>query len=127
MRVAGTYNAPWAVILSASLFRAVPSVYRSCRDAARRSRSGVRPGDDHQVERTDDAEPALHNDSLRRPEPRRWPDRRRNVRLANIERLEVAFDVFYALNGETFRQFKSGGNQTYNANFGRAADRTMQG
>jgi len=51
----------------------------------------------------------------------------RSFKLANIERLEVAFDVFYALNGDTFQQFKSGGNQTYNANFGRAADGTMQG
>ncbi len=50
----------------------------------------------------------------------------RNVGLANIERLEAAFDVFNALNGDTFQQFKSGGNQSY-ANFGRAADGTMQG
>jgi outer membrane receptor protein involved in Fe transport len=43
------------------------------------------------------------------------------------DRLEIAFDVLNALNGDTFQQFKSGGNQTYNANYGIAADGTMQG
>jgi hypothetical protein len=51
----------------------------------------------------------------------------RTFAVGRIEKLEVAFDVFNALNGDTFQQFKSGGNQTYNANFGRAADGTMQG
>jgi hypothetical protein len=42
-------------------------------------------------------------------------------------KLELAFDVFNAMNGDTFQQFKSGGNQTYNVNFGRNSDGTMQG
>jgi hypothetical protein len=50
----------------------------------------------------------------------------RNFRFGE-QRLEVAFDIFNALNGDTFQQFKSGGNQTYNANFGRNPDGTMQG
>jgi len=43
------------------------------------------------------------------------------------QRLELAFDVFNALNGNTFQQFKSGGNQTYSSNYGIAADGSMQG
>jgi hypothetical protein len=42
-------------------------------------------------------------------------------------RLELAFDLLNALNGDTFQQFKSGGNQTYSANYGIAADGSMQG
>ena len=42
-------------------------------------------------------------------------------------KLELAFDIFNAMNGDTFQQFKSGGNQTYSANYGRNADGTMQG
>ena len=42
-------------------------------------------------------------------------------------KVDVAFDIFNALNGDTFQQFKSGGNQTYSPNFGRNADGTMQG
>lgn len=42
-------------------------------------------------------------------------------------RLELAFDIFNAMNSDTFQQFKSGGNQTYSANYGRNADGTMQG
>lgn len=43
------------------------------------------------------------------------------------QKLDVAFDIFNALNGGTFQQFKSGGNQTYNVNYGLNADGTMQG
>ncbi len=50
----------------------------------------------------------------------------RNFRFGE-QRLEVAFDIFNALNGDTFQQFKSGGNQTYSPNFGENADGTMQG
>jgi len=42
-------------------------------------------------------------------------------------RLEVAYDVFNALNANAFQQFKSGGNQTYSANYGLAADGSIQG
>jgi outer membrane receptor protein involved in Fe transport len=42
-------------------------------------------------------------------------------------KLEVAYDVFNALNADAFQQFKSGGNQTYSANYGRAADGSIQG
>ncbi len=50
----------------------------------------------------------------------------KNVSLGS-QRLEVAFDIFNMLNGATFQQFKSGGNQTYSANYGRNPDGTMQG
>ena len=51
----------------------------------------------------------------------------RTFKFGGLEKIDVAFDVFNALNGDTFQQFKSGGNQTYNANFGTAADGTIQG
>jgi hypothetical protein len=50
----------------------------------------------------------------------------KNFRFGN-QKLEVAYDIFNALNGDTFQQFKSGGNQLYSANYGRNADGTMQG
>jgi hypothetical protein len=42
-------------------------------------------------------------------------------------KLEVAYDVFNALNADAFQQFKSGGNQTYSANYGLAANGSIQG
>ena len=42
-------------------------------------------------------------------------------------KIDVAFDIFNALNGDTFQQFKSGGNQTYSPNYGRNADGSLQG
>jgi hypothetical protein len=42
-------------------------------------------------------------------------------------KLDVAYDVFNALNANAFQQFKSGGNQTYSANYGLAADGSIQG
>jgi hypothetical protein len=42
-------------------------------------------------------------------------------------KLEVAYDVFDALNAAAFQQFKSGGNQTYSANYGLAANGSIQG
>ena len=50
----------------------------------------------------------------------------RNFQFA-AGKLDVAFDIFNALNGDTFQQFKSGGNQTYSPNFGLNADGTIQG
>jgi hypothetical protein len=50
----------------------------------------------------------------------------KNLRFG-AQKLELAFDIFNSLNGDTFQQFKSGGNQTYSANYGRAADGTMVG
>jgi Carboxypeptidase regulatory-like domain/TonB dependent receptor-like, beta-barrel len=42
-------------------------------------------------------------------------------------KLTLAFQVFNALNGDTFQQFKSGGNQLYSANYAIAADGSIQG
>jgi hypothetical protein len=42
-------------------------------------------------------------------------------------KLEIAYDVFNALNADAFQQFKSGGNQTYSSNYGIAADGSIQG
>ena len=42
-------------------------------------------------------------------------------------KLEIAYDVFNALNADAFQQFKSGGNQTYSTNYGLTTDGKIQG
>jgi hypothetical protein len=42
-------------------------------------------------------------------------------------KLSLMYQVFNAMNGDTYQQFKSGGNQLYSPNYGVAADGSMQG
>jgi hypothetical protein len=42
-------------------------------------------------------------------------------------KLEVAYDLFNALNADAFQQFKSGGNQIYSANYALARNGSIQG